>query len=292
MWRAASLENTLMLGKMESKRRRSNEGWDGCMASLIQWTWAWKLREIVKDREGWRAAVCGIAKGLMQRSNWTTTKWTKGLPWWLSGKESTCQFRRCESNCWKIPWRTKRQPTPMFLLEKSHGQKRLVGYSPWGLKRVGHNWAAKQTTGEQRVSISSPPPNHCFQKGLCFQYLSYLPNLIEGMDIPFLCPHIGRRWLHFIFSSTNVISQMATGSWTFRGEGGQINFGPSSSHIMALVLHSWNSECFPGTKSGTELYKIFGRTLQMCIFFVCVWECLKCLILCRLSWPLSQFQNL
>ena len=34
----------------------------------------------------------------------------------------------------KIPWRRKWQPTPVFLLEKSRGQRRLAGYSPWGHK--------------------------------------------------------------------------------------------------------------------------------------------------------------
>ena len=32
----------------------------------------------------------------------------------------------------RFPWR--RQPTPVFLLGKSHGQRNLVGYSPWGCK--------------------------------------------------------------------------------------------------------------------------------------------------------------
>ena len=34
----------------------------------------------------------------------------------------------------KIPWRRKRQHTPVFLLEESHGQRSLAGYSPWGQK--------------------------------------------------------------------------------------------------------------------------------------------------------------
>ena len=33
----------------------------------------------------------------------------------------------------EIPWRRKQQPTPVFLPGKSHGQRSLVGYSPWGL---------------------------------------------------------------------------------------------------------------------------------------------------------------
>ena len=34
----------------------------------------------------------------------------------------------------KIPWRRKWQPTPAVLPGKSHGQRSLAGYSPWGLK--------------------------------------------------------------------------------------------------------------------------------------------------------------
>ena len=58
-----------------------------------------------------------------------------------SSKESTCQCRRlkrCGFNPWvrKIPWRRKWQPTPVFLLEKSHGQRSLAGYSQWGHKEL------------------------------------------------------------------------------------------------------------------------------------------------------------
>ena len=58
------------------------------------------------------------------------------MVWWLSGKESACQFRRCQ-RCGidpcvgKIPWRRKWQPTPVFLPGESHGQRSLAGYSPW-----------------------------------------------------------------------------------------------------------------------------------------------------------------
>jgi len=37
-------------------------------------------------------------------------------------------------------------PLQYSCLEKSHGQRSLVGYSPWGLKRVGHDLATKQQT--------------------------------------------------------------------------------------------------------------------------------------------------
>ena len=68
-----------------------------------------------------------------------------GFPWWLRGKESAWQcrkYKRCAFNPWvrNIPWRRKWQPIPVLLLGKSHGQKSLVGYSPWG-HRVGHRSA-------------------------------------------------------------------------------------------------------------------------------------------------------
>ena len=44
----------------------------------------------------------------------------------------------------KIPWRSKRQPTSVFLPEKSHGQGSLAGYSVWGRKRVRHDLATKR----------------------------------------------------------------------------------------------------------------------------------------------------
>ena len=61
-----------------------------------------------------------------------------GLPSWLSGKESACQCRRHVFNPWvgKIPWKRKWQSTPVSLPGKSHEQRSLVGYSPWGHKEL------------------------------------------------------------------------------------------------------------------------------------------------------------
>ena len=44
----------------------------------------------------------------------------------------------------KMPWRRKWEPTPVFSPGKSHGQSSLVGYSPWGHKRVRHKLATKK----------------------------------------------------------------------------------------------------------------------------------------------------
>ena len=66
------------------------------------------------------------------------------FPGSTSGKGSTCQFRRlkrCGFDPWvrKILWRRKWQPTPVFLPGEFHGQRSLVGYSPWGLKEPDMN---------------------------------------------------------------------------------------------------------------------------------------------------------
>ena len=76
----------------------------------------------------------------------------KGLPWWLSGKESTCQRRRCKRcgfNPWvgKNPWRRKLHPTPVFLSEQCQGQRSLCRlHNPWGHKRGWHDLAPEQQT--------------------------------------------------------------------------------------------------------------------------------------------------
>ena len=80
------------------------------------------------------------------KSNYVSTSCLNGLPWQPSGKESACQCRRLGFHSWvrRIPWRRKWQPDPAFLPGKSHGRRSLVGYRPWGCKRVGHDLVTKQ----------------------------------------------------------------------------------------------------------------------------------------------------
>ena len=74
MQRTHSLEKTLMLGKIEGRRRRGQQrikwldGITGSMDMSLS-----ELREIVKDRETWRAIVHGVPKSWTWLNDWTTT---------------------------------------------------------------------------------------------------------------------------------------------------------------------------------------------------------------------------
>ena len=85
----------------------------------------------------------GIRFKKKKRKNWLLVFWKRnlfiprGFPGGTSGKEPACQSSSCKRrgfDPWvgKIPW--GREPTLLLWLGKSHGQRSLAGYSPWGRK--------------------------------------------------------------------------------------------------------------------------------------------------------------
>ena len=81
-----------------------------------------------------RFSHCTYFKIVVELPPGTFSSW--GFPGGLMVIESAGQCRRHGFDPWvrRIPWRRKWQPTPVFLPGKSHGQRSLASYSPWGHK--------------------------------------------------------------------------------------------------------------------------------------------------------------
>ena len=77
MQTADSLEKSLVLGKIEGRRRRGHQRmrWLGGISDAMDMNLG-KLREMVRDRKAWHVAVHGVAKSQTRPGNWTTTTYS------------------------------------------------------------------------------------------------------------------------------------------------------------------------------------------------------------------------
>ena len=101
IWRTDSLEKTLMLEKIEGRRRRGGQRmrWLDDITDSINMGLT-KLQELVMDREAWHAAVHGVAKSQTRLSDWTELNPQGRVPQWLSCEESACNA----GDAGLVPW--------------------------------------------------------------------------------------------------------------------------------------------------------------------------------------------
>ena len=135
---------------------------------------AWALSLFMRGSRGIDLVWLCRGKSVLQSSQVT------------QGKESTYQRRRLRFGPWirRTCWRRQWQATPVFLPGKSHGQRRLLGYSPW-VHSVGHDWATEHARTHSRMwlvencivqNLEKTPPDYLFllPQELSYSFVNYI----------------------------------------------------------------------------------------------------------------------
>ena len=120
-------KNTVLIIKWQNKK-------------FSGWNWTFRSKYLILTDSHLHISINSIKSYIHTHTHtYTHTRaraWEKGFSGGSVVKKSVCQRRRYVFDPWvgKIPWRREWLHTPVFLLEESHGQKSLVGCSPWDCK--------------------------------------------------------------------------------------------------------------------------------------------------------------
>ena len=138
---------TASKSKSDAPSKAEGRVWCLMSAGWIMWPWqkqcSWiggsqsLIRENYRDKQRYSSQQALLLFSRNYNRDSQVTLVIKNLSANAGGR-----YKRGRLNpwAWKIPWRRAWQLTPMFLPGKSHGQRSLAGYNPWGLK-VRHDWS-------------------------------------------------------------------------------------------------------------------------------------------------------
>ena len=125
------------------------------------------------------------------------------VPSGSDGKESICQCRRLKFHPWvrESPWRREWLPTSVFLPREIHGQRGLVGYSPWGRKE-------SDTKEQLTLPLSMKWSDFSWHRGFYWPILCYLKSIATlGKYVMWIEIHFYTKYLENC--TRNMLS-----SWT------------------------------------------------------------------------------